>query len=164
MQMNRAVFVVLLVLAITVCHAEEKQDSVAVSKASIAADKSCTKCHLHKKLLQLPSKHSPAVKDCMLCHDRHGKTTGQPRRLFKPLNDLCLSCHHEEKFKGRGHPVKNHPTYLKEWKETPGKEFNCLACHNPHSTKSKNLIRYDFKAKPYQGNLCKVCHSEFKQK
>jgi len=132
---------------------------------ALFADESCIDCH--DDVLDKPLKHEAAVLDCTFCHDpNHDTDTGEPYRLLEKGQDLCFQCH--DNFTpgfpqyGRqsvGHPVSGHPTSGPKDPLYPKKEFSCISCHNPHSSKSPKLFRYDYsKDTAYKGLLCSTCH------
>lgn len=139
--------------------------------ASARADQgNCTDCHT---VLEQAMLHEAAVESCDGCHAPHGKKTGNPYRLHKPVKDLCFDCHDRKTMRiapdGRGHVVENHPTYLSRdpmyERGDPAikpREFDCVSCHNPHASKMPALFRYDYSPTSiYRGSRCAVCHWEF---
>ncbi|OFZ13160.1 MAG: hypothetical protein A2X86_10085 [Bdellovibrionales bacterium GWA2_49_15] len=132
--------------------------------SAFAASNTCIECHTDE--LDKPFKHKAAVEDCSSCHDPdHEVRTGHPYRLYEATNKLCLKCH---EFRpgfpsygnaSVGHPIDGHPTSRMKDPLHPEREFNCISCHNPHSSKMETLFRYDYsKNSVYQGHLCAVCH------
>ena len=129
-----------------------------------AATNACLDCH--EEEIAKTFKHPAAVEDCSSCHDPdHEAQTGWPHRLYNAPNKLCANCHVSKPGfpqygeSGTGHPVLKHPTLLSQDPLYPKKEFSCISCHNPHSSKMKKLFRYDYsKTSVYKGELCSVCH------
>ncbi|MCP4657918.1 MAG: hypothetical protein GY856_21125 [bacterium] len=91
---------------------------------------------------------------CTACHEPHGEE--QPFLLRQPLQDLCLSCHEEGLgvfLKRKMHPVRGHPVEGVPDPLHPGKDLNCISCHNPHASKAPGLLRG-----PSYIELCQGCH------
>lgn len=116
----------------------------------------CYACHENNT--QGKKVHGPtSTGRCTICHDPHA--ADNPSLLKKPTWNLCVTCH-AEKTDGV-HVVAgfvfgdSHPT--KGWEDPtqPGKDFSCASCHNPHSTDTPNLWKYDAQRR---GQLCVVCH------
>ncbi len=89
---------------------------------------------------------------CIACHDPHAGAN--PFQLYKPINELCVSCHTGLQGIDRGHPVGNHP--LKGVKDPlrKGRELACSSCHNPHGSKYRYILIGD----PLGGRVCGKCH------
>ncbi len=88
-------------------------------------------------------KHSPVKEDCSSCHEHkkgnHPNDAGREFDLVSKLPDLCTTCHDINK----GDKSKH----------APAKEGECLSCHDPHSSDSRNLLKTE-KGK----SLCLNCH------
>ncbi len=122
----------------------------------------CFTCH-DKAGFSRKYVHAPvAAGMCLDCHNPH--STDFMDLLVKEPVELCLGCHPAvEKsphaivgFSSAGHPIgKKGKKEIKDPKR-PGKPFYCGSCHNPHSSDSMRLFRYD--AKSTMG-LCVHCHN-----
>ena len=138
----------------------------------------CFTCH-DKTLFSKKTIHSPVAGGmCLTCHVPHA--SDEVALLANKPYDLCLTCHSEiaEKphavsgFTGASHPLgpnkagkrkskKNASSEPSETSNTimdpsrPGRTFYCGSCHEPHSTESPRLFR--FNAKSSMG-LCGNCH------
>ena len=105
----------------------------------------CFLCH-EQESFQKAYVHSP-VKDgrCNICHRSH--SSSNPFLLPQPSPKLCLQCHSlNQKL------ISKHPNYRID-------QADCLLCHNPHSSKRKNLV-YSMLHEPFKKNDCNACHPE----
>lgn len=128
----------------------------------------CLECHTDK--LDKPVQHEAAKMDCTICHAGHESgEDNTPPTESKKINALCFQCHDSQGLKGSihtdkgflepGHPVVKHPVEGKKDPVHPERQFSCVSCHNPHSSRMPKLIRYDYtKTTPYKGLFCAVCH------
>lgn len=101
----------------------------------------CFQCH-KKDIFQGTVIHQPvAAEKCSVCHNPHAaKHKGL---LASSVDELCYSCHKEEK-----------ESYRKGIVHQPVRQGNCLACHSPHVSNRKGLL---------QGNSadsCFACHEK----
>lgn len=117
----------------------------------------CFKCH--KKMKKTWEKkefsHEPVESGrCNKCHSSHSSVNID--YLKKPTWDLCYSCHkidgsHITKtLRGKIHPTKG----VKDPSQ-PGKNLNCVSCHDPHVSDTASLLR----SKSVFG-LCIKCHKK----
>ncbi len=105
---------------------------------------------------------------CLSCHTPHA--SNEVALLLKKPYDLCLDCHAEIPTRphavagfGGGHPLGKMKKKKKKNQSEPeimdparpGRTFYCGSCHNPHSSATGQLFRYD--AKSSMG-LCTNCH------
>jgi predicted CXXCH cytochrome family protein len=85
--------------------------------------------------------------------------------LLKDPPFVCLDCHSAVRkvphavagFQSAGHPLgiaKKNKKYLDD-PARPGRRFYCGSCHDPHSSGSAGLFRYDAKTPM---DLCSACH------
>ncbi len=91
---------------------------------------------------------------CIACHSPHA--TNYRFQLYKPINELCVSCHLELANLKKGHPVGNHPLKGKKDPRRPGRELSCTSCHNPHGSKFRFLLIGDVLG----GHVCGMCHND----
>lgn len=134
----------------------------------------CYTCH-DKKAFTKKTVHAPVAGGmCLGCHSPHASDE-MALLLKKPL-DVCLECHAEVPKKphavagitASSHPLE--PTSKRktkqkgEWVEVtikhkdparPDKPFYCGSCHDPHSTDSPYLFRFNAKSTMA---LCGNCH------
>lgn len=115
--------------------------------------KLCVECHEMQDMMELPNIH-PAItkKGCTICHDPHG--SHYPLQLKDAINPLCYSCHPKIYRQKNNHPVQRHPVYAKKNPFDPEYEFNCISCHNPHSSNYEKLLPEEETMM-----LCAKCHS-----
>lgn len=99
----------------------------------------CRSCHKFKG-----HKHADYLK-CADCHTSPGTvpTSAAP---------LCSNCHKEPS--ARTHRDLRHPLFAATDPKRPGKVFDCVSCHNPHTPKC-----LDGMAKAEQREWCRNCHS-----
>ncbi len=89
---------------------------------------------------------------CVVCHNPHASENRF--QLYKPINDLCVSCHPSLVDVEKGHPVGNHPLKSKVDPLRKGRELSCTSCHNPHGSSFKYLLIGDILG----GHVCNKCH------
>ncbi len=120
---------------------------------------SCKTCHDER--MHLKFKHQAAKISCRNCHVGHGNygRSSLPHQLTDKAPKMCLDCHKHRPLHMNNVEIKNHPMKGEHDYIDHKAEFNCLSCHDPHSSNRKNLFRYDFgKDTPYRGSLCALCH------
>lgn len=152
----------------TGCHNPHASDNGKMLAAPVPD--LCFNCH-DKAEFTRKNVHPPVESGmCLTCHSPH--SSDQEGLLLKPVYEVCFECHDEVSkrphaiagFSKSGHPV-GLPKKVRKGKETKkvivmdpkreGKQFSCASCHNPHSSASPKLFRYD--ATSAMG-LCKNCH------
>lgn len=135
----------------------------------------CFTCHPDKNPAEIKGTiHSPAVRDCLKCHDPH--TSDNKYQLLKPTSgdekeNLCLGCHRtglDVPEKGSRHPAldagcdtchlahKTGPGLEREFryhltKAVPGL---CLDCHD---AKDSSLVKAH-EGQPFEKADCLSCH------
>jgi predicted CXXCH cytochrome family protein len=136
----------------------------------------CINCHTDKKAADIKGKvHSPAVRDCIKCHDPH--TSDNKNQLLKPVSgdsrdtNLCLSCHNmgvNVPAGGSRHAALDmgcdtcHVTHKagdpskREFAEHLTKDAPAL-CLDCHDAKSADLIKAH-QGQPFAGADCLACH------
>lgn len=140
----------------TSCHFPHDSENEKLLQASGA--ELCFMCH-EKSGFEMKNVHPP-VKDgnCTACHDPH---TARGRfQLDGPINSVCFGCHPGKGkephvlrgFGGKEHPMKGVPD-----PKRAGRGLSCSSCHNPHSSESIRLFRYDAE-KVF--DVCKNCHKD----
>ncbi len=142
----------------------------------------CFTCH-DKALFSKKNVHAPVAGGmCLTCHTPH--SSDEVALLANTPYDLCLTCHSEitkkpHAISGRGHPLgpikRPKPGKKKKKKAAqelasapsttpvmdparPGREFYCGSCHEPHSTDSPKLFRFNTKSAM---DICVNCHRNF---
>lgn len=117
----------------------------------------CLECH--EDIIDKKYVHASAKEFCTYCHNGHDVPSQNPYQLVELPNDLCILCHYKNYgINNRLHPVHNHPVVGAKDPIYPDKPFNCISCHNPHSSNMPGLFRYDYKSPPYPGQSCSICH------
>jgi len=110
----------------------------------------CLTCHADKKAADLKGTvHSPAVRDCLKCHDPH--SSENKNQLLKPASgdekqNLCLSCHNtglKVADKGSRHAAL---------------DMGCDTCHTTHKTGEAGKAEFDFHLTKASPALCLDCH------
>ncbi len=91
---------------------------------------------------------------CVACHSPHA--TAYRFQLYKPINELCISCHLNLADVEKGHPVGNHPLKGKDDPRRKGRALSCTSCHNPHGSNYRFLLIGDILG----GHVCSMCHND----
>jgi len=86
----------------------------------------------------------PRLENCEVCHKRHGFT--QTLSLQKPLPQLCTDCHKELGGTAAGAAPAQGSSHLAV------KDVSCVACHDPHASNKKGLLRAG------EAQTCAQCH------
>ncbi len=141
------------------CHDPHMSDTPRMLKAP-STDALCLKCHDEKrnakgvdKRISMDGafKHKPAEESCVKCHDPH---TADYKSLLKNEGSmkLCLDCHSDLK------DHKDMKAWINSVKYKHGavndSKNKCLECHDPHSSKHKNILKKD------QVSMCLSCHDK----
>lgn len=141
----------------TVCHNPHGDNNPRQLWADGQAEL-CVACHTDKK--NMIQKDSPIYfihgilngAGCTVCHNPHA--TDNRFQLYKPINQLCTSCHTSLEGVTRGHPVGGHPVEgVKDPRRTE-RMLACTSCHNPHGSDYKFLLIGDILG----GHVCSQCH------
>ena len=110
----------------------------------------CLTCHADKNAADLKGTvHSPAVRDCVKCHDPH--SSDNKNQLVKASaggekENLCLTCHQiglKVPEKGSRHAAL---------------DTGCETCHVTHKTGEKGKPEFDFHLTKAAPALCLDCH------
>jgi predicted CXXCH cytochrome family protein len=110
----------------------------------------CITCHADKNAADLKGTvHSPAVRDCLKCHDPH--SSDNKNQLLRASaggekENLCLSCHQiglKVPEKGSRHAAL---------------DMGCETCHVTHKTGEKGKPEFDFHLTKAAPALCLDCH------
>ena len=123
-------------------------DVTRIKLVTVTAGKLCLQCHADKDAAQIKGRvHSPAVRDCIACHDPH--SSDNKNQLLKPVagegqDNLCLSCHDTGlKVPERG---SRHAAL----------DLGCDSCHVSHKNGEDTAGQFHLaKATPA---LCLDCH------
>jgi len=135
----------------TSCHeVRVNKDVTRVKLITTTPYALCLTCHADKDASKIQGKvHSPAVRDCLTCHDPH--TSDNKNQLLKPLSggekeNLCLSCHKI----GLNVPEKG--------SRHAALDMGCDTCHTTHKTGEKGKIEFDYHLTKATPALCLDCH------
>ncbi len=110
----------------------------------------CLTCHADKNAAEIKGTvHSPAVRDCVKCHDPH--SSDNKNQLLKPTSgdqkeNLCLSCHQT----GVNVPEKG--------SRHAALDMGCDTCHTTHKTGEIGKTEFDFHLTKAPPALCVGCH------
>lgn len=111
----------------------------------------CVTCHADKKATDIQGKvHSPAVRDCLKCHDPH--TAENKNQLLKATSgatkdeNLCLTCH------------KIGVNVTKEGSRHAALDMGCDTCHTTHKTGDPNQREFKYHLTKNAPALCLDCH------
>lgn len=133
--------------------------SYAKFKLSASIGKECLNCHKKERETWAEKRfhHMPVdAFQCTRCHNPHSSEN----RFFlkaKPW-DVCTSCHIDKR--EGNHFIstfgsKIHPTRGKPDPSRPGKELDCISCHNPHASNTPSLIEGKSPM-----SICAKCHKK----
>lgn len=141
-----------IAMGCTSCH--EVRVNRGVTRVKLITTTSyalCLTCHGDKDASKINGKvHSPAVRDCVKCHDPH--TSDNKNQLLKPASgsgktdNLCLSCHTQ----GMNVPGKG--------SRHAALDMGCDTCHTTHRTGEKGKREFDFHLTKASPALCLDCH------
>ncbi len=162
-----------LAMGCTSCHNPHSSNTPKLLLSE--APELCFTCH-DKALFNKKTVHAPVAGGmCLTCHAPH--SSNDVALLANSPYDLCVTCHSE--IPGKPHAVSgfsaaSHPLGPKKARKRkarkdgpqetphqlmdparPDRAFYCGSCHEPHSTESPRLFR--FNAKSAMG-LCSNCH------
>jgi predicted CXXCH cytochrome family protein len=134
------------------CHEiRVNRDITRVKLITTNPVKLCLQCHSDKDASQIKGHvHSPAVRDCLKCHDPH--TSDNKDQLLKPTSgptakeNLCLACHNKGVNVAPGgsrHAVM---------------DMGCDTCHVTHKTSDKGDRESFYHLTKDAPALCVGCH------
>ena len=140
----------------TNCHNPHRSDNEKLLVAT--GSELCFKCHDESGFFKdKRSIHEPVKTGaCLKCHMTH--VSRNESLLIRKGIILCRKCHSNvlkephavAGFKRAGHPLRG-----RKDPNRPGKTFECLSCHLPHSSESPTLYRYKAEG---MFDLCSHCH------
>lgn len=134
------------------CHElRVNKDVTRVKLTAVTPVKLCLQCHADKDASQIKGVvHSPAVRDCLKCHDPH--TSSLKNQLLKATDgaardtNLCLQCHD----KGLNVPATgSRHTAL---------AGGCDTCHVTHKTGASADAEFRYHLAKASPALCTDCH------
>lgn len=141
-----------IAMGCTSCHEiRVNKDVTRVKLITTTPVKLCLQCHSDKDAAQLKGHvHSPAVRDCVKCHDPHASEN--KNQLLKPTSgatkndNLCLQCHAI----GTNTPTKG--------SRHAALDMGCETCHVTHKVgdpANREFAKHLTKDAPA---LCLACH------
>ena len=136
----------------TTCHeVRVNRDATYVKLTATTSAALCLSCHEGMSAANLKGTvHSPAVRNCVKCHDPHASdhkfqlikaTTGADGK-----ENLCLTCHTT----GMNVPEKG--------SRHVALDMGCETCHITHKTGERGNIKFDFHLTKATPALCLDCH------
>lgn len=140
----------------TGCHNPHSSDKQKLLQSDVPA--LCFTCH-DKAEFSKKNVHAPVASGaCLKCHGPH--SSDDIALLKKEPFSVCLDCHAAVEKKPhaiKGFKNAGHPLWKKDRKDPkrPDRPFYCGSCHNPHSSDSVRLFRYN--ASSTMG-ICTNCH------
>jgi predicted CXXCH cytochrome family protein len=133
------------------CHEIRiNKDVIRVKLITATPTALCLTCHADKNPADLNGTvHSPAVRDCVKCHDPH--SSDNKNQLLKASTggekeNLCLTCHQiglKVPEKGSRHAAL---------------DMGCESCHVTHKTGERGKAEFDFHLTKTAPALCLDCH------
>ena len=134
------------------CHeVRVAKDVTRVKLITATPLKLCLTCHSKMDAAQVKGHmHSPAIRDCLKCHDPH--TSDNKYELLKSTSgsgmsdNLCLTCHNT----GLNPP--------KEGSRHAALDLGCDTCHVTHKTGDKSNDEFGYHLTKSSPALCLECH------
>jgi predicted CXXCH cytochrome family protein len=133
------------------CHeVRVNKDVTRVKLLTAVPYKLCLTCHTDKDATKIKGHvHSPAVRDCLTCHDPH--SSPNKNQLLKATSggkneNLCLSCHNQ----GVSTPEKG--------SRHAALDMGCDTCHITHKTGAELTEENKFHLTKSAPALCLDCH------
>lgn len=136
----------------TSCHeVRVNKDVTRVKLITATSYRLCLQCHADKDASQIKGRvHSPAVRDCLKCHDPH--VSDNKNQLLKDTSgttkdeNLCLSCHTQGVKVPQG--GSRHAAL----------DMGCATCHVTHKTSDKGDREANFHLTKNSPAICLDCH------
>ncbi len=138
----------------TGCHNPHSSKNPRLLKSSLPA--LCYSCHDKTEFTKKHIHPPVASGECMSCHTPH--SSDQMALLPKKPIDVCLQCHPDTSHGGHIGSFQQPGGDQAAEPQDParkGKPFYCGSCHNPHSTDSPLLFRFNAQSVT---QLCVNCH------
>jgi predicted CXXCH cytochrome family protein len=140
-----------IAMGCTSCHeVRVTKDVTRVKLITTTPYALCLTCHADKNAADAKGTvHSPAVRDCLKCHDPH--TSDNKNQLLKATSgdantNLCLSCHKT----GENVPEKG--------SRHAALDMGCDTCHTTHKVGEHGKTEFDFHLTKSTPALCIDCH------
>ncbi len=134
------------------CHeVRVNRDATYVKLTTTTSGALCLTCHTEMNAPKTKvTVHSPAVRNCVKCHDPH--ESDNKFQLLKPTSgadgkeNLCLGCHTQ----GMNVPEKG--------SRHIALDMGCETCHVTHKTGERGNIEFDYHLTKIPPALCLDCH------
>ncbi len=140
-----------MAMGCTSCHEiRTNKDVTRVKLITTTPYALCLTCHADKNAADIKGTvHSPAVRDCVKCHDPH--SSDNKNQLLQATSggekeNLCLSCHKV----GLNVPEKG--------SRHAALDMGCDTCHTTHKTGEIGKPEFDFHLTKAAPALCVDCH------
>ena len=140
-----------IAMGCTSCHeVRVNKDVTRVKLITATPSGLCLTCHADKNAAGIKGTvHSPAVRDCLKCHDPH--SSDNKNQLLKTTSggekeNLCLSCHKT----GLNVPEKG--------SRHAALDMGCETCHTTHKTGADYTVENRFHLTKATPALCLDCH------
>jgi len=141
-----------IAMGCTSCHEiRTSKDVTRIKLTTTTSAKLCLQCHSDKDASQIKGHvHSPAVRDCVKCHDPH--VSDNKNQLLKPTSgaaktdNLCLQCHNM----GLNVPEKG--------SRHAALDMGCETCHVTHKTGDATNREFSKHLTKNAPALCIDCH------
>jgi len=136
----------------TSCHeVRVSKDVTRIKLTAVTPVKLCLGCHADKDASQVKGHvHSPAVRDCLKCHDPHASDFKD--QLLKAADgaakdsNLCLQCHNQ----GLNVPANG--------SRHAALDMGCQTCHVTHKTGASADAEFRYHLAKASPALCADCH------
>jgi len=125
------------------CHSPHAGHEGMIKRSNQA--ETCYQCHDRQEFSR-EVVHGALDEGCTACHNLHENNYNSVLKSA-PLNDLCISCHEDEK-------MHAHPIGAKHKDPRTGGPLICTSCHEPHASNHDLLMTFD-----YERDLCVQCHA-----
>jgi len=134
------------------CHEVRiSKDVTRIKLTTVTPVKLCLQCHADKDASQIKGHvHSPAVRDCLKCHDPH--VSDFKNQLLKAADgatketNLCLQCHNQ----GLNVPATG--------SRHAALDGGCNTCHVTHKTGASADAEFRYHLTKASPALCTECH------
>ena len=135
----------------TTCHeVRVNRDATYVKLTKSTVASLCLSCHEDKDAKKIKGVvHSPAVRDCIKCHEPHvsdNKFQLRKASSGEQKENLCLTCHTV----GLNVPAKG--------SRHAALDMGCETCHVTHKTGERGALEFDFHLTKSTPSLCIDCH------
>jgi predicted CXXCH cytochrome family protein len=138
------------------CHEPHQSDEAKLLTGKVPD--LCFDCHRRSKFVKVNIHPPVAEGKCLLCHEPH--SARYLNILRAEGNEVCRDCHPKpftEKHAVTGITTRGHKIKGKRDPARKNNPFGCSSCHDPHSSNSIHLFRFEAK-ESYE--ICINCHKK----